>query len=436
MGEPLNIFISYAHEDSASREELSKILKPMEREGLVNSWHDRMINAGEKWKDRIDEEIERADIVLLLISRDFLASDYCHEIEMRRALERENDGQANVIPIIVRECDLEGVKFGYLQRLPGDVAILSQTDRDRAWAEVSKGIRNVVQKRLNATPAQDGAGGVFQQCLLHKCDRGDQTTQFNQRVRAHLQSDRKQYPLVCLVHGEPEDEHDLIIYRLENEYLKGNILNNSAVGGGIKTIDWIERPPATMPQDNFWTNLIDHHLGSHLGIPGGMLDENKRQDWIKARLRTSPGHLIIRMAYEEKEFEKNLASGIKNLMNFWQDWPARRDGLATICMLSLVRKSTSASSSLNSLKGRLVGRFATWGRQPVDIEDGLTELPKSDHLAVIERLKPIEEYDAVRWCGYYPSPKKEELKVKIEKLYRDQGSRPVSMQRLRLHLGL
>jgi hypothetical protein len=436
VGEPLNIFISYAHEDSAQREELSKILKPMERDGLVNSWHDRMINAGEKWKDRIDEEIERADIVLLLVSRDFIASDYCHEIEMRRALERENDGRADVIAIILRECDLEGVKFSHLQHLPSAKPILSQENVDKAWAEVSKGIRDVVQKRLNPSTTRIVGEGRVKQCLLHKCDRGDQTTQFNRLVRAHLQSERKHFPMVCLIHGNPEDDHDLITFRLENEYLRSKLLNNPARGVGIKTIDWIERPAASMPQNDFWTNLIDHHLDAHLGIPDGMNNEEERQSCIKERLRISPGHLIIRMTYHEREFGNRLASSIENLMKFWEDWPERRNGAATICLLSLIRTSTAPPNTINGLASRLVGRLASWNRQHVTAEDVLTGLSTSDQLAVLERLKPIEQYDAERWCGYYPSPEKEELKLKVEKLYRAQGSRPVSMQLLRTHLGL
>src|SRR2546421_2433710 len=87
-GVPLSVFISYAHEDEPWRERLEAHLSLLRRQGLIANWHDRQILAGEEWSQEIDEHLEAASIILLLISPDFLASDYCYEIEMQRALER------------------------------------------------------------------------------------------------------------------------------------------------------------------------------------------------------------------------------------------------------------------------------------------------------------------------------------------------------------
>jgi TIR domain len=88
MQQPITIFISYAHEDEALRERLDKHLSHLKKQNLISVWHDRDIKAGTEWKHKIDTYLEQAHLILLLISPDFMASEYCYSIEMRRAMER------------------------------------------------------------------------------------------------------------------------------------------------------------------------------------------------------------------------------------------------------------------------------------------------------------------------------------------------------------
>src|ERR1041384_3042982 len=103
----VEIFCSYAHLDENLRAELERHLSPLRREGKIKSWFDRMIKAGTDWRGKIDEHLNSADIILLLISADFIHSDYCYDIEMARALERQSKGEAHVIPVILRPCAWE-----------------------------------------------------------------------------------------------------------------------------------------------------------------------------------------------------------------------------------------------------------------------------------------------------------------------------------------
>ena len=98
---PIEVFYSYAHEDAPLRDELEKHLSILQRQQLISSWHDRQIGAGTDWAQAIDTHLETASLILLLISSDFLSSDYCYSIEMKRALERHEKGEAYVIPIIL-----------------------------------------------------------------------------------------------------------------------------------------------------------------------------------------------------------------------------------------------------------------------------------------------------------------------------------------------
>src|SRR5947209_5495475 len=99
---PVKIFCCYAHEDEAYLNKLKTQLSPLRRQGLIDVWHDRDIKAGASWESEIDQHLNAAQIILLLVSPDFINSDYCFGIEMKRALERRKLGEATVIPVILR----------------------------------------------------------------------------------------------------------------------------------------------------------------------------------------------------------------------------------------------------------------------------------------------------------------------------------------------
>jgi internalin A len=141
------LFYSYSHKDEGLRNELEKHLKALQRRGLIEPWSDRDIEAGDEWKQKIDENLERADIILLLVSSDFIASDYCYGKEMARALERHERNEARVIPVIVRDVNWRNAAFAKLQSLPSDgIAVTKWPDKDSAWRNVSEGIEKVASQ--------------------------------------------------------------------------------------------------------------------------------------------------------------------------------------------------------------------------------------------------------------------------------------------------
>src|SRR5258708_9148478 len=95
------LFYSYSSADETLRAEFEKHLALLKREGLIETWTFRNIDAGQEWKRSIDANLNSATIILLLISADFMSSDYCWEIEMKRALERHEAAAASVLPIIL-----------------------------------------------------------------------------------------------------------------------------------------------------------------------------------------------------------------------------------------------------------------------------------------------------------------------------------------------
>jgi hypothetical protein len=150
--QPVGLFYSYSHKDEPLRDELEEALALLKRQGLISGWHDRQILAGQEWADKIDEHLESARVVLLLVSPSFLASDYCYDIEMKRALERHEKGEAVVIPVIVRPCDWKTGPFARLAALPSDWrAVTSWANKDKAWTDDARGIRRAVEA-MTANP--------------------------------------------------------------------------------------------------------------------------------------------------------------------------------------------------------------------------------------------------------------------------------------------
>jgi hypothetical protein len=114
------VFFSYSHVDEALRDRLEIHLSLLKRQGLIESWHDRRITAGSDLDASISKNLEEADVILLLVSADFIASEYCYSREMTRALERHWEDSARVIPVILQPCDWYGAPFGKLLAAPKD----------------------------------------------------------------------------------------------------------------------------------------------------------------------------------------------------------------------------------------------------------------------------------------------------------------------------
>jgi hypothetical protein len=141
-GQQARLFISYSHRDERYLKTLKVHLASLRRQGLIADWHDRLITPGEEWRQAIDDSLDSADCVLLLVTPDFIASDYCYSVEMERALQKHRAGQILVLPIIVRPADWQHTPLSELQAVPKDgKPIVEWAVRDRAWLDVTAGLR-------------------------------------------------------------------------------------------------------------------------------------------------------------------------------------------------------------------------------------------------------------------------------------------------------
>ena len=159
---PLKVFISYAHEDDKLCEEFVKYLSQLRHDSLIEDWHDRRLTGGSEWEGQIDEHLDTADIVVLLVSQDFLNSRYCYDVEMKRALDRHKQRKTRVVPVILKPCDWKTAPFAKakLVALPKDgLPVEDWKSLDHGFLNVAEGLRAVAAElrgdtRRESMPAE------------------------------------------------------------------------------------------------------------------------------------------------------------------------------------------------------------------------------------------------------------------------------------------
>lgn len=142
---PAKLFFSYSHADEALRDRLAVHLKTLLREGLIEPWHDRRLLGGDHLDRGISEHLEVADVILFLISPDFLASDYCYEVEVSRALERHEAGQARAVSIILEPCDWKSTPLAKFLAWPKDgKPVVKHPNHNDAYLEINEELRKIL----------------------------------------------------------------------------------------------------------------------------------------------------------------------------------------------------------------------------------------------------------------------------------------------------
>lgn len=143
----LEVFLSYSHKDRMLRDELAIHLSNLRRQGIISDWYDGDIAPGTDWHEQIQTHLNHAQVILLLISADFMASELCYSIEMQQAIARHQTNKARVIPIILRPTDWEGAPFSHLKALPTDgKPVTDWPTHDNAFADIMKGLRVAIKE--------------------------------------------------------------------------------------------------------------------------------------------------------------------------------------------------------------------------------------------------------------------------------------------------
>jgi S1-C subfamily serine protease len=165
---PLNVFYSYSHKDEKLLEKLKAHLAGLERSEAVASWSDCQITAGSDWRREILQALEAADVILLLVSADFMKSDFCQSVELKRAIERHEQDRALIIPILLRPCVITGTALEKFQCIPkGGKPVTEWPNRDRAFVDIVERIRTALSA-FEPRPAQAPAAKHPVREVLHR----------------------------------------------------------------------------------------------------------------------------------------------------------------------------------------------------------------------------------------------------------------------------
>jgi len=333
------VFYSYSHQDESLRNELEKHLRGLVHGGQIAEWHDRQIGAGTEWEDEIHAHLESAHIILLLISSDFIASEYCYGIEMQRALARHEAGEARVIPIILRPVVWKNLPFSKLGVLPMDgKAVTSWQNQDEAFASIVTGIRKAVEAILPglrsgsrslafARTTKPKIGGL----LPYLCDRSEQEAEL-ERALQYRKRNFERRPFVCIIHGDEYECHDMFRTRLRDISLP-RLLNLGPASGSIEGIG-LQWPPANV------TILDDALKLFHRNLSGEVVNNRdaSSEELLKGLSHyTAPILVYSHLGVERWTARSELCGAY---FKFWNEFPDLPPGRLVIACLLLTYKRT------------------------------------------------------------------------------------------------
>lgn len=176
-GRRCRVFVSYTRVDEPHLMRLDVHLAPLVRDGLIDVWSDRAVAAGSDWERDIQCELASADVAILLVTPDFVASAYCFERELPEVLRRNEQEGLRILPVLVKSVDLANLPIGRFQSLPIDLRPISAwRDADDAWLQVARGVRVAAEEVVNAqrfSSSRNGRGTVCGQTVrLDRCQPG------------------------------------------------------------------------------------------------------------------------------------------------------------------------------------------------------------------------------------------------------------------------
>ncbi len=326
LDKPIEVFISYSKNDLPRLEELIAHLSNLQRENLISVWYDRQMTAGEEWSDEINERLNSARMVFLLVSRNFLSSKYCFDVELPRIIERQDKDDVVVVPILISACEWEKAAFSQYQLLPSNrVPVASWSNTDEAFRDVVIGIRKAVEKLRGESEERARAilskPSVSRHRLPYLCDRSDQEIHLGESLLEY-QTSKSGRPIVCLIHGDELECHGDFLWRLRYKSLP-KFLDLEPKQMSVKDC---ELPlPRRISDQAFRASLGEALLGDS--------SASREEIWQFVSQHQEP--LMVSLHLMTSEFEECGESLINSFLEFcgnWPDLPAGRWMLYFLCL--------------------------------------------------------------------------------------------------------
>lgn len=414
---PLSVFCSYAHKDENLREKVQSGLARLVREGRIQMWDDRKISPGSRWADEIDSRIAQSDIILFLVSVNFISSEYCMGKEVVCAMTRHEKGEARVIPIILEPCDWKNGLFGELQALPlGGAPLRSYTVVNmKRLAQISEGLRTVVQElssSRNGTVVRRSSTTVnaSQTILARLCNRVEQDQQLRDAWKGHYFSFQlRRRPFLCVLHGPVQEDHAGYVQRMAAYSLPQAIGlgRDSEIHATLK-VKWADD---CADRDALAPRMLAD-LTKELNCP-------VQRTEVSAKLGQLGEASVIyyELLSNFKSYSNRLT--IESFFDFWASWPDLPVGQKLIVVLS-VQYRPGAPPRFPKTETDIVTNATKQGRLSVVVLDELPPVSCQHvkdwiHHPEVERFCEVET-NAVAWEAEIDDTFKDRSQIPMEQL--------------------
>lgn len=383
---PTEVFISYSKFDLPMLEQLVSHLSNLVREQQISIWYDRKMLAGEEWGDEINERLNSAGMVFLLVSRDFLASDYCFNIELPRIIERQDRGETVVVPILISACEWEKAAFSQYQLLPATrVPITSWPNVDEAFRDVVIGVRKAVEKLRSESEERARSilskPSISRHRLPYLCDRSDQEIHLGESL-IDYQTKNSGRPIVSLIHGDEMECHGDFLWRLRYKALP-KFLDLELKQMSVKEY---ELPlPRRISDQAFRASLGEALLG----------DSSAKREEIWEFISHHQEPMMISLHLMTSDIEECGETLINSFLEFCGNWPDLPSGHYIIYCLCLKYQRTAKSGIFDFVKRNKRQQLNQRLRSQIESMD-FTRYPKICGVALPE-LKAITRRDVEWW---------------------------------------
>ena len=344
----LKLFYSYSHKDAKWRAKLAAHLTVLKSSLLDLTWYDCDILPGRRWEGEISSHIDQADIVVLLVSADFISSEYC-AVEAERAIERQSAGEAVVVPVLLSACNLSQSAFEHLQTVPPlDKPIKSWRDKDQAFTEVSRKIEGLASNFAGARMrgkflSRDYKG--FSNLLHLLCDRAPQRESLRAGLLPANRKERR--PFIIVLRGAPLDALDRFLTRLR-EFLLPRFLGEKP--GLLSPLIWPELQPERSPFELFASRLEEI-------LP---VKPFATQTEMNTSLKTLNPVSLLPSFIGMDEISSDRASMIDLWIRLWEEWPRLPEGRTLIPVLAL----EGTADDLERESARPMPDTVSWFKSP------------------------------------------------------------------------
>ncbi|HJQ68952.1 MAG TPA: TIR domain-containing protein [Blastocatellia bacterium] len=367
----IRLYYSYDSEDDRLQAELQKHLAVLKRSQQIMEWGCRDIKAGQEWRRQSNDNLDNAQIILLLLSPDYLASDYLFEYEMTRAIEKHRAREARVIPVILRACDWQNarvgkppndISLGDLEALPKEAKPVTKwTNRDEAFCDIAGGIREVITE-LKPVSRESLYKPEIPDILPYLCDRSDQEDLLE--VALGQEGGKPRRPFVSIIHGDedecPERFKDRLLQYSLPRFLDIDTNQSSLRAYQVK---WPSKAILGQPVHVVYRNNLAESLTGKRKAP---------MEAVADELSKSPVPIMF-YSYLHSQ-DASCAKSVQSFLAFWDNFPDLPSGSRLISCLIIKHDADNPDGVRNkadvvaSLKNLMTFRMTPQSRECLEME--------------------------------------------------------------------